>query len=123
MAKRRDQKSFDGGPVGYGKPPAEHQFRKGGKKPEGSGRRKGSRNSRAIIEEMLSEEISINQAGKKKVITRRELLIRSGYEKAIKANSVRESLNLVNLFEKLAPESIDALPPIFVESIPGDEGL
>lgn len=120
MTKKKGHKSFDGSPVGYKKPPVDHQFRKGGEKPEGSGRKKGSKNSRTLIEEMLAEEVTIKLGGKQKKISKRELLLRQGYEKAIKANSVREIDTLVRLFERLAPQSIDPAPVVQFEAIPGD---
>lgn len=120
MTKEKGRKSFDGSPVGYKKPPVDHQFRKGGKKPEGSGRKKGSKNSRTLIEEILSEEVTVKIGQKQMTISKLELLIRLGFEKAIKANSVREHEALVKLFERLAPQSIDPVPAVKFETIPGD---
>lgn len=123
MRPKKQHVSYDGSPVGYGKPPAEHQFRKGGKKPADSGRGKSSRNSRSIIEELFGEEITVTLNGKRQTMSKRELLIRLGYEKAIKASSINEMLALIKLYEKLAPQSVDPIPPMRSESIPGDEGL
>ena len=54
-----ERKSFDGGPVGYKRPPAENQFKKGQQKPRRSGRRKGRRNTRATIEELFGETVLV----------------------------------------------------------------
>lgn len=123
MTKKETQLSYDGGPVGYGKPPVEGQFKKGGSKPERSGRAKFSKNSRTIIEELFEEDVTVTLGGRAQTMSRRELLIRVSYEKATKASSVNEMIALIRLYEKLAPQSVDPLPPLMVESIPGDEGF
>lgn len=109
--------------VGYRRPPKEHQFKKGGTKPAGSGRRKNVKNSRTIIDDVMNEEVAVTVAGKKQKMTKKEFLIRSSYDKAIKSNSVKESFTLARLFEKLAPSSMDPPEPIQIHSIPGDESL
>jgi hypothetical protein len=109
--------------VGYRKPPVEHQFGPGGKKPFGSGRKKGVKNLRTHIDELLSEKVQVTLGGETKTMTKRELLVRVGFEKAIKASSVNELNALMRLYETLAPGSVDPPLPIVVESMSGDEGL
>ena len=123
MAEQGKGTSYDGGPVGYGKPPVEHQFKKGSRKPIGSGRKDGGKNSRTIIQELLAEPVTVSLSGTLQTMSKRELMIRLGYEKATKASSVNEMVALIRLYEKLAPQSVDPLPPLRVQSIPGDENL
>lgn len=123
MAGRKKNIGHDGGPVGYGNPPVEHQFKKGGKKPVGSGRKQGSENSATIIERMLGEVVFVSISGGERPMTKREVLIRKGYEKAINSTSVRETLTLFKLFDKLSAGDGEHECTIRVESIRGDEGL
>ncbi len=109
--------------IGHKRPPKEYQFKKGQKKPVGSGRRKHVKNSRTIITEMFDEVVRLNAKGKIKNLSKRELLIRSSYDKALKSPSVNETIRVIRLYEMMAPESMDPPLPIQVESIPGDEGL
>lgn len=120
MPRKPESKEYD---VGYGKPPVEHRFGPGGKKPVGSGRKKGVKNSRTLIDELLSEIVKVTLGGETKTMTKKELLVRLGFEKAIKASSVNEMNALMRFYEALAPGCVDPPLPIFVQSIPGDEGL
>lgn len=120
MARKPKTSEYE---VGYGKPPVEHQFGPGGKKPVGSGRKKGEKNLRTHIDDLLAEKVRVTLGGETKTMTKRELLVRVGFEKAIKARSVNELNALMRFYETLAPGSVDPPLPIIVESIPGDEGL
>lgn len=120
MARKQKSGEYE---VGYGKPPVEHQFGPGGKKPVGSGRKRGVKNSRTLIEGLFSEMVKVTLGGETRTMTKKELLIRHGFEKAIKARSVNELNALMRFYESLAPGSVDPPLPLTVESIPGDEGL
>jgi hypothetical protein len=123
MARKDDERSYDGGPVGHKKPPASHQFKKGGKKPAGSGRKKGVKNGHTLIKEFWEEKLTVPLMGVLQTMTRKEYFVRMGWEKAMKSTSVNQLEALLRIFEKIAPDSFDPPLPIQVESIPGDEGL
>lgn len=109
--------------IGHKRPPKEYQFKKGQKKPVGSGRRKHAKNSRTIIDQMLNEIVTVPLNGAAQSVSKKELLIRVSFEKAIKAPSINQSLALIRMFEKLAPESMDPPLPLLIESMPGDGNL
>jgi hypothetical protein len=48
--------------VGYGKPPAAHRF-KPGNKANPRGRKKGSRNRKVVIREVLLEAVTVREGG------------------------------------------------------------
>ena len=122
MAKKKGEESYDGGPVGYRKPPSKHQFKKGMQKPKGSGRQKGVKNVRLLIKTINSEEKLVTLEGKRQAMTRHEIMLRDASQKAM-TGSMRDKINYVQLCEMLAPGSIDPPEAILVESMPGDEGL
>lgn len=106
--------------VGYKRPPKDHQFKKGSKKPASSGRQKGHQSYRTIIDDLLNETITVAIGGEMQTLTKTEFMVRRGYERAIKADSVNELLALVKLSKKLAPEPLDSRTTIFIQTIPGD---
>jgi hypothetical protein len=115
-------RSFDGGPVGYGRPPVEHQF-KPGQKPAGSGRRKGSENYESMVQEVLNLRVEVTVDGKRKKMPAKKALLR----KALVA-AVNGDIRVINQFfaicTRLAPQSLDPdRLPIQVRMIPGDETL
>lgn len=122
MAGKKMHLSHDGSPVGFRKPPAEHQFKKGDKRPPGSGRKKGVKNARTIIERMLAEIVTATVAGKRQRMTKKELLIRHAFDQAV-LGRISEKEAFVRMIERMAPDSIDPPEPLQVQSIPGDEGL
>jgi hypothetical protein len=48
--------------VGYGRPPAAHRF-KHGNKANPKGRKKGSRNRKIVIQEVLFEPVTVREGG------------------------------------------------------------
>lgn len=107
--------------VGYKRPPKEHQFKKGSKKPAGSGRQKGYKSSYTIIDELLNETVTVSPDGR--TMTKKELFIRRNFEKAMNSPHVKDSVSFVDLTIRLAPKAIDPPPPILFQMIPGDESL
>ena len=77
------QQPTDDASVGYGKPPDQTKFKKG-QSGNPAGRPKGSRNLKSLINRELNTTITIEQAGKKRKIRRKEALIKSLVNDAIK---------------------------------------
>ncbi len=69
--------------VGYGKPPKEHQFKKG---QSGGGRRKGTKNLRTDLREELSEKVTITEGGKKVRVSKQRLIAKALIAKGCKGN-------------------------------------
>ena len=86
--------------VGYGKPPKEHQFKKG-QSGNPKGRPKGSKNVTTLIEETLAAEIEYREKGRTKRATAKELIVRKMCEKALKGDlrAARELLNRLEAAE------------------------
>ena len=118
-----DDSESDAYAVGFKHPPKGNQFKEGDKRPVGSGRQKNTKNSRTIINQMLSEIVTVTLNGTTQSLSKKELLIRVCYEKAVKAPSVNQSVALLRILEKLAPDSMDPPLPLLIESMPGDGGL
>ena len=112
--------SFDGGPVGYKRPPVEHQFKKG-QKPPGSGRRRETKNFEAIIGEALESKVTVTENGRKSRIPVKQALVKKAVFKGLNGN-VNDILRLFALFERLAPAFTTAEPPtLYIRNIAGDE--
>ena len=69
MTKRRRFSDFE---VGYAKPPASTQFKKG-ESGNRSGRPKGSKNFRTLLVEALHKEVTVTENGSRRRITKLEL--------------------------------------------------
>lgn len=121
MTKKKSV-SFDGGPVGYGRPPAEHQFKRG-QKPPGSGRRKGARNYETIVNEILEQPVPVTVDGKKKKMPARDALLRKAFASAMNGDLAAIE-RLFRLYARLAPQHLEPEQrPIPVQMIPGDESI
>jgi hypothetical protein len=72
---RETKPSADSG-VGFGKPPEHTKFKKG-HSGNPAGRPKGSRNLKTLINRELNTTITIEQTGKKRKISRKEALVKS----------------------------------------------
>ena len=68
--------------VGFRKPPKASQFRKGesGNK---SGRRKGSKNTTTLLTEALAEEVIVTENGRRRRLTKRELMVKVLADKCV----------------------------------------
>jgi hypothetical protein len=69
--------------IGYGKPPEQTKFKKG-QSGNPYGRPKGSRNLKTLINRELNTTITIEQAGKKRKIRRKDALVKSLVHDALK---------------------------------------
>jgi hypothetical protein len=113
--------SYDGSPVGYKKPPAQHQFKKG-QKPPGSGRKKGHPNLQTVLERVLGDGITITDTGKKRRVHHIEALLLKARAAAYQGD-ILAVYRFFALIAKLYPHLRLPEPPIPVIMIPGDEGL
>lgn len=86
--------------VGYGKPPKHGQFQKGNTK--GKGRPRGSRNLKAIVEEVSREKVSAQINGKTVKISRKELSVRQMAQKA-GAGDLKAIDRFLSLSERFDP--------------------
>jgi hypothetical protein len=77
------QQPLDDHSVGYGKPPEQTKFKKG-QSGNPYGRPKGSRNLKTLINRELNTTITIEQAGKKRKIRRKDALVKSLVNDALK---------------------------------------
>lgn len=84
--------------VGYGKPPKHTRF-KPGQSGNPGGRKKGSRNFRTDLEEVLNAKVSIKENGKLKKVTSQQAALRRLTEKALVGEG-----RLITLFLGLAQQ-------------------
>jgi len=96
--KKDDEKPYV---VGYGKPPKATRFRPG-QSGNPKGRPKGARGVGKVLEEALSQEVSVTEGGRTSRITKREALILSLVTKALKGDmrAASETLKLIAAYEE-----------------------
>ena len=85
--------------VGYGKPPKEHQFKKGNKAAAGERKRKAPQKIREVWAKLMSEKVTVLVDGKKVRMPRLEAFIRRYTSDAGKSS--REILQLLKLMDDL----------------------
>jgi len=119
--------------IGYGRPPAEHQF-KPGVSGNPKGRAPGSRSFIADLEEELRERVQVSENGKKTLVTKQRLLTKSMVNKGIKGDTRAAKLTIDQIARHTpgqqdasdpAPlsETDDAILRGFVERLGRDYGL
>lgn len=98
--------------VGYSKPPEAHRFRKGWSG-NPKGRPKGSRNIKAVLDEMLNKKQSIRENGKVKQCTTFEVVLLQLVAKASKGD-LKATAQLLSLYERhnLVDGNVDRLSTI-----------
>ena len=92
--------------IGYGKPPRHTQFRKG-QSGNRKGRPRGAKNITTILGEALSEPVVINEHGRRKRVTKMEVIVRQLANKAA-GGDYRPIQLLLSYLEKhplIKPES------------------
>lgn len=100
--------------VGYGKPPVAHRF-KHGNQANPKGRRKGSRNRKLVIKEILFEPVTVRENGETKRMPGLEALLKSMLGKGLKGDH-KSALAIIGLAQReglLTPEQEQA-----VENLP-----
>ena len=82
--------------VGYKKPPVKSQFKKG-VSGNPKGRPKGSKNLETFLVEELSQQIIINEGGRKKEVSKLEALVKQIVNKAIQGDyrAVAQTIKLI----------------------------
>lgn len=91
--------------VGYGKPPKEHQFKKGHSGNPG-GRKPGSQNMRSIIKKNICRSVTIKIDGRRANVSAKEAVFLGLQNDAMKriASARRQYFELI---EKFAPEELE----------------
>lgn len=87
--------------VGYRKPPKHSRFAKG-QSGNPRGRRNGSRNLKGVVIKELDEPITIREGGVERRVTKREGIVKSFVNRALKGDvrAARELLSLAAQFEE-----------------------
>ena len=85
MPKKKEHSKGDEYEVGYGRPPTHSQF-KPGQSGNPKGRPKGSKNTKTILAEELDTKITLTEGSQKITITKREAMVKSSVNKAIKGD-------------------------------------
>lgn len=112
-----DQSEIGDEAVGFGKPPKEHQFRKG-QSGNPKGRPKGAKGLKSILEKELNERVVINENGRKRTLSKLELTIKQLATKAAKGDS-RATEKLLNYVMQLADPDSDR--PAVVEPVSSED--
>jgi hypothetical protein len=104
--------------VGYKRPPQHTRFQPG-VSGNPSGRRKGSKNIRTIVEQILGEEISLRDGGVTKKITKAEAIVRALVHGAIKGEASSQQ-NLFRLAQQIgqfeeAPANLQRIERVIVQ--------
>jgi hypothetical protein len=94
-------KGDEGYEVGYGKPPVEKQFKQG-QSGNPKGRAKGSKNGRTIYNNECDIRLEVTENGKKRKVTKRELVYKATVNNAIKGDT-RAAAAFYKLEDKHAP--------------------
>jgi hypothetical protein len=98
--------------VGYGKPPRHAGFHKG-RSGNPKGRPKGSKNLATLLTEALDEKVQVTEDGKRRRVTKRELVIKQLVNKSASADlrAIKQLTDIVERAERRAGDSPAALPP------------
>lgn len=97
MAKGKDYE------VGYGKPPPQHQFRKG-RSGNPRGRKRAKLNDAELIAKVRDELITMTINGKTRRVTLREAVLRKTIMTVLAKGSVSDYEKLVKLFDRYGAE-------------------
>jgi hypothetical protein len=97
--------------VGYGKPPRHAGFHKG-RSGNPKGRPKGSKNLETLLTEALDEKVQVTEDGKRRRVTKRELVIKQLVNKSASADlrAIKQLTDIVERAERRAGDS-PAAPP------------
>jgi hypothetical protein len=110
--------------VGYGKPPASTQFRKG-QSGNRSGRPKGTNNLKTDLLEELREKVTLKEGDRTKRITKQRAMLKTLFAKALKGDP-RAATTVIGLlgrvFDLGATEAV-ASEPLSAEEVEAFEVL
>jgi len=98
--------------IGYGKPPRHPGFPKG-RSGNPKGRPKGSKNLATLVAEALDEKVQVTEDGKRRRVTKRELVIKQLVNKSASADlrAIKQLTDIVERAERRAADSPAAPPP------------
>ena len=100
--------------VGYGKPPRHGGFQKG-RSGNPKGRPKGSKNFATLLTEALDEKVQITVDGKRRRITKRELVVKQLVNKSASADlrAIKQLTDIVEGVERRSGAAPAPPPPVF----------
>ena len=98
--------------VGYGRPPRHAGFQKG-RSGNPKGRPKGSKNLATLLGEALDEKVSLTENGRRRRVTKRELVIKQLVNKSASADlhAIKQLTDIVQGVERRAGASEAPAPP------------
>ena len=98
--------------IGYGKPPRHTGFQKR-RSGNPKGRPKGSKNLATLLTEALDEKVQVTEDGKRRRVTKRELVIKQLVNKSASADlrAIKQLTDIVERAERRAADSPGAPPP------------
>ena len=102
--------------VGYGKPPASAQFRKG-QSGNRSGRPKGTKNLKTDLLEELSEKVTLKEGERTRKVTKQRAMLKTLLAKALKGDP-RAATTLIALLGRvcdLGASDVPASEPLSVD--------
>jgi hypothetical protein len=107
VKNNNNETTHDG--IGYGKPPMHTRFR-AGQSGNPKGRPKGSRNLASALEAALQEQVTVNEGGVRKKVTKRQAALKQIANKAASGdvNGLRILIPLLQFLEQRPP---DPAPP------------
>src|SRR5262245_60749230 len=100
--KHRPKGDYD---VGYCRPPAAHRFQHGNKA-NPKGRKKGSRNRKVVIHDVLFEDVTVREGGEIRQMSALEAVLKKMLSKAL-AGDNKAALTIIGIAQKeglLTPE-------------------
>ena len=105
--------------IGRGKPPRHAGFQKG-RSGNPKGRPKGSKNFATLLTQALDEKVHVTEDGRRRRVTKRELVIKQLVNKSAKAD-LRAIKQLTDIVERVDPRAgASAAPPEPRELTPAD---
>src|SRR5688572_19224785 len=111
MSKETARRAPADYPVGRGKPPTHSRF-KPGQSGNPGGRKKGSRNMKSVLEDVLLEKIEMTENGKKRSVSLLEALIKRQMQEGLRGD-LRAIKDLLDRYERHVgsePEVEEELP-------------
>jgi Family of unknown function (DUF5681) len=108
--------------VGYGRPPREHQFRKGEPSRNPKGRPRGAKPAPDLVAALL-QPVTIRMQGKERKVCFPEAMIQVAQDKALKGDQ-RAAQTLINLMRELdilKPQEVLSPPEIHIHFVGPEE--
>src|SRR5215213_10770650 len=111
MAKANTRRAPADYAVGQGRPPSHSRF-KPGQSGNPGGRKKGSRNMKSVLEDILLEEIEMTENGRKRTVSMLEALLKRAVQQGLRGD-LRAIKDLLDRYERHVgsePEIEEELP-------------